>query len=120
MGNASNNVVNLMTGRRKNPCQKSKITKSTGGVRDTNTPNLIKSSIDSLQPCPFNPKHVIRWLEYLQSEYESARKIYHRAKEQYDRTDPEFFIAAEKAFQKAQGRYINDERGIRTILNQKP
>lgn len=118
-GNLSAEAVNLMTGRRKKAPMKSRLTIGTGGVRNTNMPQLIKRSINSLKPCPFNPKYVYKWLVGLERIYKSARQKYNQAKRKSNISGRELYMA-KTAYQKAQGRYLNDERGIRTILNQNP
>lgn len=118
-GNEQADIVNLMTGRREKIKIRSKLTGSHGGIRDTNTPKLIRDSINSLKPCPFNPKYIYLWLKRLNAKYERGKKNYKKAKSKYADGSPEL-VMAEKEYVRAQGRYLNDMRGAETILNQNP
>lgn len=92
-GNLSTEAPNLMTGRRKKAHIKSRLTIGTGGVRNTNMPQLIKSSINSLKPCPFNPKYVYDWLVGLERIYKSARQKYNQANRKSNASERELYIA---------------------------
>ncbi len=118
-GDELSETVNLRTGRNLNTTSRSKLTVSPGGTRNTNIPELIRESIKSLKPCPFNPTYVYGWLEKLSAKYDRERKNFNKAKRNHKKGSPEY-ERAEKEFLKAQGRYINDTRGIETILNQNP
>jgi hypothetical protein len=112
-------TINVRTGRRKKAKVKSKLTSDNAGVRNTNKPKLIRDSIKSLKPCPFNPKYAYYWLEKLNGKYEREKRNYKIAKHKYKPGSLKL-KRAEKEYRRAQGRYLNDNRGIETILNQNP
>jgi hypothetical protein len=112
-------MVDLVTGRSTSNSKNSKLTKMTGNVRDTNMPILIRDSIKSMKPCPFNPTYVFKWLHRLDRKHRREKNNYRRALSKYEKGSPEFNVA-QREYLRAQGKKLNDFGAIETILNQNP
>jgi len=112
-------LVNLMTGRLHKQRQRSEFSKKGGNIDYANLPKLIKKSIKSLKPCPFNPQYIHGWVEKLRKKYKYERIKFKKIKKQFAEGSDEYG-AAEKDYRRAFGRYLNDQLSLQTILSQKP
>ena len=112
-------AVNLMTGRSESSPVKSEYTKYEGGIRNTNLPKLIKNSMKSFEPCPFNPKYVIQYVGGLKNKYKRTKSKLKKIKALYGKDSQEYSLI-DKEFLKARGRYQNDSLSMKTIINQAP
>ena len=73
-------IVNLMAGRKITAPLKSEYTKYEGATRNTNIPKLIRESMKSLKPCPFNPKLLVKWVNKLKGRYLREQKLFSKVK----------------------------------------
>jgi len=115
----SQTIVNLMTGRIKRSKVKSKYTKNENGTRNTNLPSVIKDSIKSMQPCPFNPRYVGKWVKGLQDKFKREELKLKKIKKKFGDDSQEYYLAG-KDYLTARGRYYNDLFSLRAIINQSP
>ena len=107
--------VNLMTGRYYDTRKRHKLLTDDGLTLSTNIPKVVKESIKSLTPCPFNPKHSGEYINALEKKYIRERRKFKGIKKTSSR-----YKQARKEYLTAQGRYHNDRLSQITILNQFP
>ncbi|MCX5871090.1 MAG: hypothetical protein NTY00_10775 [Deltaproteobacteria bacterium] len=122
--------VNLFTGRPVTTSLKHKMSTCYNNKPDFEIPELIKESIKSLLPCPFNPHDIMPWLERAKEKFKHVQKEYIKVKDQFKqkfpnmsykekRKHPKYYPTYRK-YNKAKGLLINMNLAFNTIMNQNP
>ena len=112
--------VNLMksSGRENKTAQKH-VFKTDDGLTHSNIPDLLKDSMKSFKPCPFNPKYVEDYIKDLKKKYIKEKTNFEKAKEEYPITSIRY-KNAKAEYLRAHGKYMNDILSQKAILNQNP
>ena len=122
--------VNLFTGRALQSSKKHQFSIAYNNKVDFETPELIKNSLNSLKPCPFNPHEIIVWYENVNIIYEGFRERFlemqqeinqrHPKKTFHERLKISKYFELYKKYNKAQGLRNNIRIALETIYNQNP
>ena len=122
--------VNLFTGRPVTTSITHKMSTLYKNEQDFDIPDLIKESINSLQPCPFNPYEIIPWFKRAKKKFLVCKKVNNELKKElrikHPDLKPEEIRKLLKCYpeyhehNKAQGLHINMRLAMNTILNQNP
>ena len=122
--------VNLFTGKQKYPPMKNSPYLYTNNNKMYDIARLVKDSINSLQPCPFNPHAIIPYYNNVKKAFLTEAKKIGNLRKRLTRKYPEttaknkskllIYKKANRKFQQIQGLYINISMALETILAQNP